>query len=298
MNLIHIKTILIFLALFLLILLLALYLSGCVDSEVKAGLEDETGREDGVNAIVSIPPQEEFLKKIGGNRIRVTTMVLPGSNPHTYEPLPGQLREVSGADIFFKIGSGIDFEIVWLNKVIEMNKDMKVIDCSEGIELKYSDPHIWLSPLNAVLMVKNIYQGLIDFDPGNADSYRSNMETYIRELEQLDRDIKGIFKENEVRMIMVVHPAWTYFADEYGLEQLAIETEGKEPTPGALKMLVEKAVENDVEVIFASPEFDVRSAETIAAETGAKVVMVSPLEKDYINNMRKIAEAFAQSSGQ
>ncbi len=141
-------------------------------------------------------------------------------------------------------------------------------------------------------MVENIYTGLAAVDPEHQEYYRQNKDAYLQELESLDQEIRRAIEESGTREIMVYHPAWTYFANEYGLTQVPIEEDGKEPTPQGLERLIEEAKAENITVIFAEPEFSTRSAEVIAAEVGGRVVLVSPLARNYTANMRTVAEAF------
>lgn len=245
---------------------------------------------------------------MGGNKVQVTVMVPLGASPHTYEPMPSQLIEVSRAKMYAKVGSGVEFELVWMDKIIGVNREMLVVDCSKGIELigakEYEeekhghqgvhDPHIWLSPGNAKMMVENIYEGLIQIDPANQEYYARNKEKYLQELDILDEEIAQSLSGRENRKIMVYHLAWAYFARDHDLEQIPIEREGKEPTPKGIATLIKQAKENNITMIFASPEFSTKSAEVIAKEIGGEVVLISPLERNYLGNMRKVAEAFAK----
>lgn len=284
--------------------------------------------QDGNIIIASIIPLAEFAGKVGGEKIDVFEMIPPGANPHTYEPTPGQLEKVNKAVMYLAVGSGIDFEIVWLDKIIAVNEDMVLVDCSEGIELieisgntetknsdnagkagswivsdgpeddnegNRKDPHVWLSPKNAAIMVENIYLGLSAIDPDNEDYFYNNKVSFLNELEMLDRKIREILQEKTRRKILVFHPGWSYFAREYGLEQIVVEEDGKEPSPRDMASLIEQAKESGIKVIFASPEFSLKSSEVIADEIGGKVVLISPLARDYVNNLINIANAFEES---
>ncbi len=257
-------------------------------------LSNDIGGEK-IGIVVSIPPQAEFAERVGGEKVYVTVMVPPGASPHTYEPTPGQLREVSMATLYLKVGSGVEFELTWMDKITETNSNIHVFDCSEGISLLDNDPHIWLSASNAIVMVENIYQGLVKTDPENKDFYCRNKIDFQSELSLLDEDIKEILKDKKNRKIMVYHPAWTYFAASYDLELITIEEEGKEPSMTGIKKIIEQAEEYNIKVVFASPEISARSAEVIADEIDGSVILISPLEKDYIKNMRYAATAFAES---
>jgi len=248
-----------------------------------------------IGVVVSILPQAEFVERIGGDNVQVTVMVPPGASPHTYEPIPSQLKKVSKAKMYTKVGSGVEFESVgMMDKIISVNKEMLVIDCSKGIGLIENDPHIWLSPKNAKIMVENIYLGLTQIDPANQEYYARNKEKYLQELDKSCNEIAQALSGKKNRKIMVYHPAWAYFARDYRLEQIPIEKEGKEPTPQGIASLIRQAKENNITVIFASPQFSIKTAEVIAKEINGKVVLISPLEKNYLENMRKVAEAFAE----
>ena len=288
--------------------------AGCISENEKAGDVDKIG------IVVTLLPQAEFAEKIGGDKVNVMVMVPPGASPHTYEPTPSQLAEVSNAKIYAKVGSGVEFEIAWMDKIKNTNKKMKVVDCSGGIELidmehehthedeehehhedeehehhhVGKDPHIWLSPKNARIMVENIYQGLIEADPENKEYYKKNKEDYLSELYKLDSEIETALENKKHDKIMVYHPAWGYFCRDYGLEQMAIEKEGKEPTPKGIASVIKQAKENNIKIIFASPEFSTQSAQTIANEINGEVVLLSPLEKNYTENLRKAAGAFSR----
>jgi zinc transport system substrate-binding protein len=289
--------------LFLLILLITL--SGVFSC--SSGNEVQKDQEKGeLNIIVSILPQSEFAEKIGGDKVNVTVMVPPGADPHIYEAKPDQLRAVSNAALYMKLGSGLEFELAWMDKISGINRNMSVIDCSRGIDLikgnseetgSGTDPHIWLSPGNVKIIIENMFQGIVDIDTLNNNAlnkqyYESNKENYLQEINNLDKEITRILSTKKNKNFMVYHPAWTYFAKDYGLVQIPIEIEGKEPTPRGLEYLIKQAKENNIKVIFASPQFSTKSAEVIAKEIGGTVILIDPLEKDYIKNMEKVAKIF------
>lgn len=269
-------------------------------------------KEDGLRVVVSIQPLAEFVEMVGGEKVDVAVMVPPGASPHTYEPRPSQLKEVSGADLFVKVGTNVEFELVWMDRIIGINRKMPVVDCSAGIELiganKHGedladgdnavhgavDPHIWLSPKNAKIMVNNIYDGLSGIDPENKPYYAKRRDEYVSEIDALGKEIARTLEGKRTRKVMVYHPAWAYLAREYGLEEFPIEKRGKEATPAGIAEIVRLAREYDMRVIFASPEFSTRSAEVVANEIGGRVVLVSPLEKDYIGNLKKVVGAFSE----
>jgi zinc transport system substrate-binding protein len=269
-----------------------------------------------IKVIVTLVPQVEFVERIGGDKVSVTVLVPPGGSPHTYEPTPSQMQKIAQANMYAKVGSGIEFELTWLDKILETNPNMLIVDCSFGIQLidmtdppkndlmetnDYNhesvgkDPHIWLSPRNVVIMVENIYKGLVKLDKDNKDYYKKNEDSYIDALQRLDKRLNSTFSGLSVKKFLVYHPAWGYLAHDYGLEQIPIEEEGKAPTPAGLATLVDQAKENKIKVIFATPEFETKTAEMIANEIGGSVILISPLAEDYIENLNIISEEIVKS---
>jgi zinc transport system substrate-binding protein len=243
-----------------------------------------------LGVVVTIPPQVEFVERLGGEQVKVTLMVPPGKSPHTYEPTHSQMQEVSVADMYFKVGSGVEFEEMWLDEILGMNPGIRVVDSSVGVSIMGSDPHIWLSPLNAKVMVSNLCQGLKSLDPVNSTEYDERATTYLNELDDLDEYIRNEFANATTRKFMVYHPSWGYYASEYGLEQMPIEEEGKEPTLQGINNLIQQAQENNITAIFVSPQFDTDSAETIADQIDGEVIFVDPLPQYYLDNLRDVTD--------
>ncbi len=271
-----------------------------------------------MNVVVSILPLAEFVEKIGGDRVAVTVMVPPGASPHNYEPTPQQLRQVSEARMYVKLGAPIEFEIMMLDKLIALNPNMTVVNAGAGIILRSndnhdhdndhhhghgsghdhhtgSDPHTWLSVRNALIMIDNIYGGLSSIDPARGESYTANYQQYRGILESLDHELTTDLTSKKQRRFIVYHPAWGYFADDYGLEQIAVEIKGKEPPAQAISKLIKRAKDGDIKIIFASPQFSAKGAEIIARSIGGQVVFIDPLAKDYVLNLKTIGRAFAES---
>ena len=264
-------------------------------------------QEGKIGVVVTILPQAEFVENIGGDKVDVTVMVPSGASPHTYEPTPSQMVALSDAEMYAKVGSGIDFELTWMDDLAAQNGEMLIVDCSEGVELQQmtvagedepaggTDPHIWMSPLNAIVMVSNITEGLVKIDPDNSEYYRQNRDAYITRLTQLDSDIRDGLSAVSNRVFMVFHPAFGYFAAEYDLTMLPIEDEGKEPNPAGLQYLIEQAKYHNIKVVFAEPQYNPQSAEVIAGEIGGRVVLIDPLARNYISSMETVLAEMAQA---
>jgi len=244
-------------------------------------------------------------------------MVPPGASPHTYEITPDQMVRLSSAKMYARVGPPMEFEVVWMDRLIAANRNMLVVDCSQGIEFieaaedthededeeheneeehvhTGADPHIWLSVRNAQIMVANICAGLSQVDPTNAEHYERNCATYVDSLSQLDRELTESLAGLVNRTFIVYHPAFGYFARDYNLTQIAIEQGGSEPDAQYIVRLIEEAREHDIHVLFVAPQFSTRSAEVVADEIGGDVVIIDPVARDYIPNMRAIAAALQQ----
>jgi zinc transport system substrate-binding protein len=292
------------------VLLLSLILSIVASLAIAASCTQPEETTDKIGVVVTIVPQAEFVEKVGGDKVNVTIMVPPGASPHTYEPTPSQMTALSKAVLYAKVGSGVEFELTWMDKLIAQNEDMLVVDCSQGVQLREvvtvdeheheaaedehehgaMDPHIWMSPVNAQIMVRNIADGLIQVDPDNRDYYEQNRDAYLQELARLDEDIAQGLSGAQNRVFMVYHPAFGYLAGEYDLTMLPIESGGDEPTAADLQYVIDQATELGIRAVFASPQFNTQSAEVIADAIDGCVVLTDPLAKDYIENLRTIAD--------
>ncbi|SFZ98551.1 Zinc ABC transporter, periplasmic-binding protein ZnuA [hydrothermal vent metagenome] len=266
-----------------------------------------------MNVVVSILPEQTFVKKIGGDKVNVSLMVLPGNSPHTYEPKPSQMKNIAKASLYFAIG--VEFENIWLEKFKNLNRNMIVIDLTKDIEKinmashhhehdshkeeahhehSSKDPHIWTSPKNVKVIAKNIYLSLAENDPENGLYYKANYENFIEEINILDSKIKNILsKKKSNSKFMVFHPSWGYFARDYNLKQLAIELEGKTPKPKELIMLIKEAKEENISAIFTQPEFSDEVSKVMANELKIEVIKVSPLAKNWEENLLNISNAIA-----
>ena len=272
-----------------------------------------------VQVTVSILPQKYFVKKIGKDAVRISVMVAPGSNPATYEPRPSQMRTLVRSKIYFTIG--VPFEKVWLEKFRAVTPMMKVVHTDQSVSKReisacdhrneekhkkiegashkafhrasFLDPHIWLSPLLVKIQSRVIAKSLMEVDPARKGFYEHNLGRFEAELDRLDVEIREIFEDRGRGFaFFVFHPSWGYFADAYGLKQIPFEIEGKEPRATEMARLARYARDKGIKVIFVQPQFSTKSAEAIARETGARVVIADPLREDWMKNLREVAEKF------
>jgi zinc transport system substrate-binding protein len=264
---------------------------------------------------VSIAPQKYFVQKIGGNLVSVSVLVPAGADPHAYEPKPKQMAELSKSAAYFAVG--IDFETAWLQRIKGTNPNMRIVHTDNGIKkiamtahlyskrgnyrhagMDHShhggtpDTHIWLSPTLVKIQAKHVVHALIAVDPSNEVRYKNNYASFLKEIDTLDAELKNLFAQRKGDRFMVFHPSWGYFAKEYGLEQVPIEIEGKEPKPAQLKTLVRHAQEHGIRVVFVQPQFSAKSAEMISREIGGQVVRVDPMAENWAENLRDVARKF------
>lgn len=300
-----------------LLALLALLGPACLPAASSAWA---AGATPAVRVAVSIPPQKYFVQRIAGDLAEVTVLVPPDAEPHTYEPKPGQMRELAGATLYMTIG--VPFERAWLDRITAAGgKGMTLVHLEKGIALlpqderppggehdhagesadgrrhgrQGDDPHIWLSPALVKMMAGVIKAALVKADPAHAAQYRANHDAFVREIDELDLHIHGLFENVPAgsRRFMVFHPAWSYFGHNYDLREVAIEAEGREPGPQQLARIVEFARKERIRAIFVQPQFSRRSAEAVARNVGATLIEADPLAGDWAANLRHVAESMA-----
>ena len=269
---------------------------------------------------VTILPQKYFVQKIVKDKFDINVMVKPGSSPHNFEPKASQMKSLGNSKAYFMIGDSS--EKAWIKRFKQNAKNTIFIDTTIGVEKiamlehthhedehkhdnhshdKHSyeedglDPHIWLDPISVKTQAKNIYEAMVKIDEENSDFYKANYEEFVKELDNLDNEIKNILKPYKDSSFMVFHPSWGYFAKRYDIEQISIEIEGKEPKPNELLQLVEEAKKHNIKIVFVAPQFSQKSAKTISQNVGANVVSIDPLSDDWYNNMLLVANEIAKS---
>lgn len=273
---------------------------------------------------VSVLPLQTIVESIGGKHVTVSSLVRPGFDPHHYEPTPRQLDRLSRSKLFVRCG--LPFENAWMPRIRSANPAMQVIDARNGIELQAVehdhghathhgesgtdhghhgqtepaarnalDPHVWTSPPLVRQMASTIRDHLQATDPAHAADYAANHDVFVQRLDELHHDITRLLEPLTQRAFMVFHPAWGYFARTYGLTQVAVEQEGKEPGARTMGSLIEQARQTNIRVIFVQPQFDQRLAAQIAREINGRVVAIDPLAADYFTNMRHVADMLREA---
>lgn len=280
--------------LWLLALIMTAALAGCSSTAEKAGTL--SGPQEPIKVLVSILPQADFVQQVGGDRVQVTVLIPPGANPEEYEMSPRQIQRISEADLYFAVGD-IPFEAINFERIKSANPSMAVIN-APGTDDRaaggHHDPHVWLSPKSALAQVETIYEALGGIDADNKEVFLNNKNSYAAQLESLDGQIRELLSDRKRDYFLVYHPAWSCFAQEYGLTELAIEKEGKEPTAFEMRNIITTAREKGVKSVLATPQHSTRSAEAVAKQLEGQVKIVDPLPEDYIQGMLETAAVFKE----
>ncbi len=283
---------------------LAMVLIGSACSRQPAAAPAPTG--DRLQVTVSILPEKYLVERVGGDHVVVNVLVGPGDEPHSYEPVAEQLRALSRSVVYFTVG--VEFETAWMDRFRSANPALEIVDTRAGIQLLpepdqpaarstgegLMDPHIWLSPRRAGQMAGNMADALIRLDPAHEADYRANLAAFMADVDALDGEIRTTLAGVSGHKFLIFHPAWGYYAADYGLEQIAIEVGGQEPSAAEMAAIVSEAEKSNIRVVFAQPNLSTRSAEAIATEIGGHVVLVNDLAEDWLENLRRVTSALAE----
>lgn len=244
---------------------------------------------------VSIIPEARFVTEILGGKGKVQCLIPQGGSPATYSPSPLALAELNKADIYFTIGVAAENN----NILVNLPETVKVVPLDSLVREKYPDltigntrdPHIWLSPKRAIVMVQKMAEYIALLDVENKDFYLNNANTYIAKIQEADKKAQEIFQTVKNKKFLVFHPAFGYLADDYGLEMYALEHHGKEAGAKHLQEMIDIAKTNSIKVIFHQREISSRQVEAFASEIGGKAVELSPLSYDYTENLLLLAKS-------
>lgn len=286
-------------------LILTLAAAGLSCSAAKSQSEGK------VRAFVSILPQLYFVERVGASRVQVEALVQPGQEPHTYEPTPRQVAALAQARVYFRIG--FTFENSLIPRIQSTMPNLAIVDTRQGIQLRKIsedssaeqredeavqgdlDPHIWMSPRLAKQQALTIRDALIRLDPEGEAGYMANYQRFAADLDQLHQRIAKVLAPLRGKVLLVYHPAFGYFTDEYGLRQVAVETGGKEPTARQLAHLIEQARAYGTKVIFVQPQFSQARARAVAEAIGGAVVPLDDLARDYAANLMQVASRIEEA---
>jgi zinc transport system substrate-binding protein len=255
---------------------------------------------------VSIAPFKYFIEEIAGNDFTVNIMVPAGADPHVYEPFPEQINKLRKSVAYISNGY-LGFEMNWLDRFYEANPSMKRLSLGDSIRpiapehhrigdhIEGADPHYWVSPKCALVMAGSVRTLLCELNPSQKQKYDSNYNVLILKIQDIDKKARGYFSVTQARSFMIYHPNLAYLAKDYGLEEIPVEFEGKEPTPSRLRDLIDHSRKDHIKTIFVQREYDTKNAKVIAGEIGAQITVIDPLSENWAKSVGEIIEALHKS---
>ena len=259
---------------------------------------------------VSILPQKYFVEQIAGNLVQINVLVPPGSSPHNYEILPSQMKDLAKSKVWLQIGL-LTFEDAWKEKMAEINKEMHIVNSSEGIvpiagseceeeghdhghdHVEAFDPHVWLAPAEVKTIAQNTLSALKTSYPEHAAIFAENYSRFIAKIDSLSAQIDQKLAPLTNRNILIFHPALGYYARQFNLKQTPLELDGKEPSPKHMKDIVDLSRAQNIRVVFIQKEFDSENALQLSREIGGEVVVIDPLDYYWEKQMLDITEKIA-----
>ena len=254
---------------------------------------------------VSIDPQKYFAEKLLPANYKINVVVKSGYNPESYEPSTVQMSQLEDADLYLEVCEG-GFDEIWIKKLKEIHPDLKVYSLSKGIDLIQNehhsfshnhiiDPHIWVSPSTARIMVENMKNCFLENYPDDSVFINNSYSKLNLELVSVDSTFKIKLDPFKNRKFMTYHPVYSYLARDYNLQQISLEQDGKEPSVAYLAKIINEAKNKNISVVFVQKEFDVKNAEALSKETNAKVVTVNPLNEEWFNETNNFLKHLIES---
>lgn len=244
--------------------------------------------------LVSIAPQKFLVEEIGGECVTIDVIVPTGISSHTFEPTARQVISLGKGDIWFRLGESFE------ERLVKVLPHTQIVDQRTGIELlscpcshAAADPHIWLSPRLLKIQARQIADTLSHYDPAHAALYTQNLQQLEERLSELDAEMATLLNEAP-KTLLVSHPAYGYLCRDYGLTQLPIEMEGREPTPRYLTDLILKAKALNIQTVFLQKQHSAKGGKRVAQQLGARSVFLDPYVENVIENLKVIAKAFRQ----
>ncbi len=254
---------------------------------------------DRLQIAVSIQPQKYFVEQIVKDTADVLVMVGASDNPATFEPRPSQMAQIAKTDIYFTIG--VPFEQAWIKRLSLINPQMRIVHLGEQVgddghaHAHASDPHIWTNPEQVKNIASKIAESLSELLSEYQVIFQSNLQSFIKELSDIDLYIKQKTGSLRKRTLIVTHPSWGDFAKQYNFTQVSIEQNGKTIKAASLSWLIKLAHKEQIRAVFAQPQFNHKSATVLAKEINGQVYMLNPLAYDYIDNMKQSADIISEA---
>lgn len=298
------------------LLVLTIVLAGC--SSIPNDSADQAETKNQLSVSVSIASVQWLVDKVGGDLVKTQSLTSSGDDPHTYEPSPNQMTAIAESDLYLTVG--VEFEEVWIPKFVDANKNLTVVDISEGVERMLLDdhehedlpeedhdhddghdheehhhhgfdPHIWLSPERMKQIAENVTATLIQFDPENTTVYQANLQNVLLLINDVEAKLDELLANPIRKQFLMVHPSLGYLADSYGLEMLSVEIDGQEPSPAQLAEILHLSKEYGIHALFNQLGTSPVNAQTLANQAGiTQIFEIDPMQYDWQANMLQIGE--------
>ena len=273
---------------------------------LSTACREEGGREGTLPLSATIAPAASMIASIGDSLVSVTTLLPQGNNPENYEPTPQAMQALATSRAYFYMGD-LGFERSWIERIHSTQPQLQLIRLDGGLqghahsyatgsETEVHDPHYWTSLRGLRSMGREIYTSLIKLDSTHTDYYAQRYGLLQERLTQLEGKLRGLLSDLPSRAFVIYHPSLSEFAEEWGLEQLVVEEDGKDPTPQHIEGVIRRARESGVRVVFIQQEFDSKLIQSIASELGAETITINPLDGDWEKQLLLIAEALRGAS--
>lgn len=261
-----------------------------------------------LEVFAGIAPMAHVVERVGGRHVRLQILIGKGREPHTFEPTARQMIALSRADLYFIVGT-LPFEQRLAARLGKVNQRLTVVDAGRGVAMRKTlehphgeghhhngeDPHIWMGPAQLKVMAKNVAEALTKAAPEHKANFEGNLRAYLEEADKTWARMRKALAAHADETVLAFHPAFGYFLDSCGLKQETVEVLGKRPSPRQLQAVIQEARTKNIQVVLVQPQFDAKSAETVASAIGATVLAIDPLKQDVLANLEEAASKIAKT---
>lgn len=251
---------------------------------------------------VSIAPLRYAVEALVDTNAVINVLTPDGASPETYQLTPKQVADLNESQLYVRVGS-LGFENTQMRKVTQNMPHLLSVSSSRGIiplkhshgdEMESEDPHVWMSPVNMKVIAHNVLRVLEAIDTVHGETYAKRFHLFAHRMDSIDSSIRQKLKSVKSRTFLIYHPALGYYAKSYGLRQLSVQHDGKEPSADHLARLIQECRREGVRVVFIQKEYSGKTARLVAEEIGARVVEINPLSADWEQEITRLTDALCE----
>lgn len=263
---------------------------------------NSAGSEEKMRVSVSIAPLRYAVESLLDTNVVINVLTPDGASPETYQLTPKQVAELSESQLYVRVGS-LGFENTQMRKVTQNMPHLLCVNSARGIsplkhshgdEMESEDPHVWMSPINMKVIAHNVLLTLESIDTVHEVTYAKRFHLFVQRMDSIDNAIRQKLRNIKSRAFLIYHPALGYYAKNYGLRQLSVQNDGKEPSADYLAHLIQECRREKVRVVFIQKEYSGKTARLVAEEIGARVVEINPLSEDWEQEITRITDALCE----